>query len=625
MYLKNYQQKVVKYLKQFLSQPIDNAINGLGKAYPNFVVKVPTGGGKTLLAVEAIRHYQHLYTQRKTGLVVWLIPSETIYKQTLLRIRDKGSGYRQLLDQASGGNTIIIEKGQKLTNDDIENNLIILFVMLQSISRHDTKEGLKIFQDSGGYESFFPLDYRYDLHKILLDQVPNLDHFHHQGISQPLIKTSMANAIRISNPLFIIDEIHKVFSPLAQKTINSLNPQMVLGFTATPKSGMNILVNITGAELQKEEMIKLDLNIFPPSSKDNNDWKAMVKEVVAQRHLLEEKSLYLKEHKGLYIRPIALFQVERTGKDQRGQGWVHSLDVRELLISQGISSDHIAIKSSSQNDIEDIDLFSPHCNIRYIITKEALREGWDCSFAYVLGIIPSVHSKIGLTQLVGRILRQPFAKKTGIQELDESYVYYSQGDTNLLLEKISQSLKNEGLEDLATQIRIREHYPTSLKSSIHNKKIISPKKELDTNINIGGLNYAMDIKSRINFKFFDISEQMLNELQREISSKSEDKKIYKFTTLEHGQAWIGVADRDISSKENIDIGYATRRFAEVIDNPFLARQKTSEWVSYLIEKLGKDFVNQYFIFIVSFITQKLEEEKTVQEKEIIKTLLDSSI
>lgn len=287
MYLKNYQIKVISGIKNFLevaakersnvkkarsalpvdlrnsisldwvkatfekiNKPLfDNPRNGLGHHYPRICIKIPTGGGKTLLAVEAIREYQNVFMKRRTGLVVWVVPTETIYTQTIKKLRDKSNYLRQLLDQSSSGKTLIIEKGQKLTQQDINENLVVLFVMIQSVNRKNGKESLKVFQDSGGYESFFPLDNRYDLHKQMLQQIPNLDVISGPEIPFTQIRTSLGNAIRFTNPLIIIDEIHKVFSEPAKATINSLNPSMVLGLSATPKMEMNILVTVTGLEL----------------------------------------------------------------------------------------------------------------------------------------------------------------------------------------------------------------------------------------------------------------------------------------------------------------------------------------------------------------------------------------
>ena len=308
----------------------DVSKNGLGNFYPRVVMKVPTGGGKTILAVEAIREYQNLFAERKTGLIVWIVPKEMIYKQTVDALRDKSHPYRQLLDQASGGKTIIKEKGQKLNRQEIEENLVVLFVMIQSISRANNSEALKVFRDSGGYDSFFPTDNRYDEHAKWLESTPNLDTMWTNGDQAQLI-TSLGNAIRVCNPLIIIDEIHRVFTPQAKKTIDNLNPSMVLGLSATPKEGMNIISKVSGLELKDEEMVKLDMHMFPPPNSTDDDWKGMLKSIIEKRQSLEDEAVVFQGNTGQYIRPIALLQSERTGKDQRGKGFVHSEDVREVF------------------------------------------------------------------------------------------------------------------------------------------------------------------------------------------------------------------------------------------------------------------------------------------------------
>ena len=280
---------------------VDHCINGLGQKYARTVLKIPTGGGKTLLAVEAIRAYQTLFARRRTGLVVWVVPSETIYSQTVQQLRDKRNHLRQLLDQCSGNRTLILEKGQRLTAQDISENLVVLFVMIQSISRSNAKEALKVFQDAGGYESFFPADNRFDLHKALLDQYPNLDTIAPPGSAFTLVKTSLGNAIRVSQPFIIIDEIHKVFSDMARRTIDSLNPEMVLGLSATPRHEMNVLISVTGLELKAEEMVKLDMHIFPPASQQEADWQSMVGEICQFRDGLEEKAVLYRRQTGIYI------------------------------------------------------------------------------------------------------------------------------------------------------------------------------------------------------------------------------------------------------------------------------------------------------------------------------------
>lgn len=659
MFLKNYQIKVVGELKRFfqtaretkdaietarkalpenlrhtlnwvqstfgnLHKPYnDSCVNGFGNYYPRVCIKVPTGGGKTLLAVESIREYKNLFAQKRTGLVVWIVPSETIYTQTVKKLRDKGHYLRQLLDQCSGAKTLILEKGQRLTRQDIEENLVVLFVMIQSVSRKNAREALKVFQDSGGYEGFFPPDSRYDLHKQIIEQVPNLDVISEADSFFPQIRTSLGNAIRCSKPFIIIDEIHKVFSEQARKTIDNLNPEMVLGLSATPKEEMNILVKITGLELKDEEMIKLDLHIFPPASNLENDWKTMLNEVKTHRERLEKKASALKQGKGIYIRPIALIQVEATGNDQRGRGRVHSLDAKEHLTELGINPDEIAIKTSAQNDIEDVDLFSEDCPVRYIITKEALREGWDCSFAYILGIIPNVGSNTGVTQLVGRILRQPNAKKTGIKDLDESYAYYVRDDSGQILDRVAAGFKNEGLEDLVGNIKKTDHEDLKPKT-VKIKKVFKDKYAntfylpvwlmIESEKEKRRFNYALHIKPRLDFSRLALKEEFIKDLKPSLSEERRERTAFAITLDDKSRTTHTAEKLSADAENNVNISYMTRRFTEIVENPFLARTLADNCLKAIAERIGRKNLQEHFSFVVSWVVKHLTEEKARQEE-----------
>src|SRR5690554_2847367 len=656
MYLKKYQQKVVSELKQFFttSQKIresfekaleslpeemrgslnyvektfeslnleynDKCKNGMGKYYPRINLKIPTGGGKTILAVEAIKEYQSAFAQKKTGLVVWIVPKEIIYKQTVNNLRDKSHPYRQLLDQASGGRTVIAEKGHTISKQDVEENLVILFLMAQSTSR-STNESLRVFKDSGGFDSFFPQDNRYDLHYQWLQEVPNLDVMWNNGEQAQLI-TSLGNAVRVSKPFIIIDEFHKVFTTTAKATIDNLNPEMILGLSATPKQGMNNLTTVTGLELKEEEMVKLDLHIIPPASAADDDWKAMLQNITEKRQDLEDKAIAFRQETGQYIRPIALIQCERTGKDQRGKGFVHSEDVKEHLIDEGINPNEIAIKSSSKNDIEDIDLFSSECPIRFIITRDALSEGWDCSFAYVLGVIPNVNSNTGITQLIGRILRQPRAKKTGIKELDESYVYYSKGATNELLNKVVKGFEEEGLGDLVTQMQVQNNTEVNPKKKV---KIKDEFKKFEyafylpiwvmvdaENDSYRKFNYAIDIKQHISFENLSLSDDLITQIENSLSNQSNEQQTFS-VTIDETSSITPVAETISSSYyAKINTGYLSRRLGEYIDNAFLARRKANEWIEVLKDKIGEDDLAKYFSFISAQLAKYTEEHKQAE-------------
>lgn len=424
--------------------------NGLEEPLPDIYLKVPTGGGKTLLACHAIDNIQKVYLNKQTGLILWIVPTTQIYRQTIAALKDREHPYRQILDISSGGRTLIKEKTEIFSRLDVKENLVVLMLMLPSANRQN-KETLKVFRDQGGFTDFFPREDDFEGHKEFKELIPNLDCFTTEmEIFGTQIKTSLGNTLKVLRPLVVIDEGHRAYGTLARNTVRNFNPSFILELSATPPPNSNELVKITGRELHEEEMIKLDIHL---TNKTSLDWENTLLASYEKRNELEKKAKEYEQNTGKYIRPICLIQVERTGKDQRDKRFIHAEDAKEYLIKKcNVPESHIAIKSSEKDDIEGIDLFSKDCEIRYIITKQALQEGWDCSFAYVLTVLTNPSSATGITQLVGRILRQPFAHKTQIKELDECYVYTFRQNARDLVSDIKRGLEGEGLGDIAGRI-----------------------------------------------------------------------------------------------------------------------------------------------------------------------------
>ena len=427
--------------------------NGLGEPLPTLCLKIPTGGGKTLLAAKVVDLVNIHYRKRQAGLVLWIVPTTQIYNQTLRALKDRDHPYRQQLDLASAGRTAIFEKTSGFGPRDVGENLCVLLLMLPSANRA-SKEQLRMFRDSGGFTQFFPSDEDAAAHQALRNEVPNLDTFGGEGFWGAYVKTSLGNTLRLLNPLIILDEGHKAYSVNAKKTLEGFNPCMIVELSATPPRGANVLVEISGRDLHAEEMIKLDLHI---RNRASASWQDTLLAAIEHREFLEQTAVENKAKTGVYIRPICLIQVERTGKEQRKPGVVHADDVREYLLRHpSIRDEFIAVKTSQKDDLKAVDeiggLLSPECPIRFIITKQALQEGWDCPFAYVLTILTNPSSKSALTQLVGRILRQPYAKKTHVPVLDECYVFCFQRRGNELLKEVRRGFGLEGLHGLEGKI-----------------------------------------------------------------------------------------------------------------------------------------------------------------------------
>jgi type III restriction enzyme len=304
MNLKHYQEKVLKELKDFLAalsaykdkhdrfieiEPemefnfpkkaweqstgkhiYHSKTNGLGEPLPDVYLKVPTGGGKTLLACHSIDLIYKSFLKKQTGLVLWIVPSNQIYRQTINALKDRNHPYRQILDISSGGRTLIKEKTEMFNRLDVSEHLVIMMLMLPSANRQN-KETLRLFRDSGGFTDFFPPEDNYPAQEALLQRVPNLDCYTTaEEVFGTQIKTSLGNTLKLLKPLVIIDEGHRAYSENARNTVSNFNPSFILELSATPPAGANELVKITGRELHEEEMIKLDIHL---TNKTSLDWQ----------------------------------------------------------------------------------------------------------------------------------------------------------------------------------------------------------------------------------------------------------------------------------------------------------------------------------------------------------------
>jgi len=609
--------------------------NGIGDPLPNFSLKIPTGGGKTFLAVKMIDLVNMVYRKKKTGLVLWIVPTTQIYRQTIQSLKDRDHPYRQHLDIASGGRTVILEKTDRFSPLDVKENLVVLMLMLPSANRQ-TKETLKVFKDNGGFQDFFPAEDEIEKQEKVLQNIPNLDTYpQEKGFWGKQIKTSLGNTLRTLSPIIILDEGHKAYSEGAQDTLRGFNPCMIIELSATPSKKSNILVDISGRELHREEMIKLDLHVI---NKVSPDWKDALLAGVNKRNVLEQKAREYEANSGNNIRPICLIQAERTGKEQRGTRYIHSEDVRDHLIKTiGIPADEVAVKTSEKDELKEVDniggLMDRDCKIRYIITKQALQEGWDCAFAYVLVILTNPKSKNALTQLVGRILRQPGARKTRTIELDESYVFCFKQNATALLTSIRDGFSREGLGDLKSQIiadleeggedgeqperriKIRKRFKKAANSTI------LPVFMVLRNRRWKPVNYEMDIAAQIPWDSVDLDPVLSLTL-----SMSEEKDIEHIATLSEDIKEVLKEKETIKLKEGgirVDPVFMTRQICDIVPNPWMAHEFALKVLNHLADKYNHKMIANNFVFIIEELRKQLDLEKDRMAADIFRQLLDS--
>lgn len=613
--------------------PFSPRMDGCGRPVPNAVLKVPTGGGKTWLAVSAVSRVMGRYLDRNSGFVLWIVPNEAIYTQTLKHLKDRQHPYRQALDRAAAGRVKIMEKTGRLDARDVETSLCVMLLMLQSANR-ETQDSLKMFQDRGDVHGFFPPEGEQQAHQAAIELTPNLAAYTDMF---PMVKDSLGNALRIIRPVVVLDEGHRAISDLAFNTLYGFNPCFVLELTATPQDVQprggrnpregryaNLLVEVTGRELDREGMIKMPLNLDP---RQGNDWKATLNTALAKLGMLDAEARKLRADTGRYIRPIMLVQVERTGADQRESGHIHADDVKDWLLTAGFDQAEIAIKTAQQNDLRDPenqDLLSPANRVRAIITKQALQEGWDCPFAYVLCSLAASSNLKAMTQLVGRILRQPGALKTGVEALDECHVITHHADTASVIEAIKDGLEQDGLGDLVLRVA-QDGKAASGKAARSLKRrpafasteIYLPKVMIVEDGEVRDLDYETDVLSAIDWRGFDpkaIAERVPENAQ------AAESQLQRIRLADDGdELFVGETIAANTEILAFDPAHAVRMISDIVQNPFVGREIVGAAVTALRMRGFDDArLGRLANLIVEELRKGLDVERNIRAEALFK-------
>ena len=454
--LRNYPKAAWKKLKEnggvaaTAGEYVDRT-DDANRPIPHICFKVPTGGGKTLMAAAAL---ERIPQQR--GLVLWIVPTKAIYAQTKAALWNKEHPYRKMLERASAGRVKMLEKEDTFNRDDIANYMCVMLLMLPSANRQRGREFLRMFRDSGRYPSFFPDIDNVFGSRYLLNTYTDLE-CHHENEGGH-VKQSLFNVFKVLRPTVVLDEAHKAYGARSRdanvefaRSISRLDPRMVIELSATPNRGIsNLLVDIDGPDLKKEEMIKLPVQV---TSFPNAEWELTLGQAADELERLDTEARSLENNTGRYIRPIAVVRVERTGKDQRNNEHVHAEDVREYLTQTlHVPSDAVRVKSAENDELGNENLLSEYSQVRWIITKSALMEGWDCPFAYLLVMLDNTQAQRAISQLVGRVMRQPHAQLTGRESLDQCYVYCNNTDVATVVTQVKNGLESEGLTGLGDEV-----------------------------------------------------------------------------------------------------------------------------------------------------------------------------
>ncbi|MBI6856235.1 DEAD/DEAH box helicase family protein, partial [Pseudomonas cichorii] len=431
-------QEAYKYVLQ--RQQRTDAYQEIFSDIPSVCLRVPTGGGKTLLAAHTVALAGKSVLDSDAPIALWLTPSDTIRTQTLEALSNARHPYRQALAHYFGDRIRIcdLESLQTVGPHDIGKACIVVVATIQALNVSDTSKRnvYSFFEELGEHFRDLPASLTSNLEKVTENDLQSQTFLTTKDIGR--VKWSVANWLHLHRPLVIVDEAHNNRTDRFFKTLGRLNPSCVVEMTATPVPGNNVLYHVSAQELRAEQMIKLPIVL----AEHPDGWQECLRDSILTRDGLE--LLALKEED--YVRPIVLIQAMPKG----GEATVDVVKLH-LIEQENISPEQIAIATGAQKELNGIDLFDPTCKVRYIITIEALKEGWDCSFAYVLSSLQSVNSSKDVEQLLGRVLRMPYAKDRIQAPLNKAYAHivapnFAEAASNLR----DRLVQNMGFERLDT-------------------------------------------------------------------------------------------------------------------------------------------------------------------------------
>ena len=396
---------------------------------PYVCLRLPTGGGKTLLAAESIRLAGRSYLGRAYPLVLWMVPSDAIKSQTLEALKDRTHAYRRRLDENFGGHVRVfdIAEFEMLRPQDLVRSACVVVSTIQAFRVANTV-GRRVYSHHEELEPHFSGVPTKGMEVVSAEEAAGND-----MLREGAVKFSFANLLYHQRPLMIVDEAHNAVSGLSRQVQERINPAAIIEFTATPRERNNILYSVTASALKNEEMIKLPIRVRP-----HDDWREAVSASVATRAMLEEKANRDRD----FIRPVALYQAQaRNGHPTVEE--VKTYLMEEKLIPEA----WIKIATGDQRELDGVNLRDPSTPVRHVITVAALKEGWDCPSAYVLCATQNLSSTTAVEQLLGRVLRMPYATRRKDPALNCAYAHVSEPSFAAAAEGLRDKLIDMGFTD----------------------------------------------------------------------------------------------------------------------------------------------------------------------------------
>lgn len=555
------------------------------KNAPHVCIKVPTGGGKTFIASASLSTIFKEFDESHFRTVVWLVPSITILEQTIRNLGNPEHPYRQRINADFANRVEIFSKDQALQGAGFSlsvarENLCILVMSFDSL-RAKKKEDRKVYQENGNLQSF----------ETLVGKDENGD---------PDLQ--LMKVLQALNPVVVVDESHNAESDLSVEMLQNLNPSFVLDLTATPRKNSNIISFTDACELKKENMVKLPVIVYNHQSRND-----VISSALELQRRLENEARKAQEKDGNYIRPIVLFQAQPKTNDDN----LTFEKIKNTLLELKIPENQIRIKTANLNEIKDEDLLSPMCEVRYIITVNALKEGWDCPFAYILASLADKSSSVDVEQILGRVLRMPWVRRNANPMLNMSYVLTASPKFLDTLDNIVKGLNRAGFSDNDYKIAEPEKPKESqaVVPSVEQGDLFAPQKpESDNATESDDLD-----SSKITFLISDNQQDANAENQKgnqDSTKETLNKDVDEIVKKVEAEAKKEASSKNLNNKPQIPTELENQVKTYKMKDVFKESAKSLKIPQFLSDDTSQELTNELFV--------ELHQQKLFESEELLR-------
>lgn len=253
----------------------------------------------------------------------------------------------------------------------------------------------------------------------------------------------------------LADEHHCCRGPAFSKTITNLNPELVVGVTATPdKNDENLVVyRYPLAQAIEDEYVKIPVLVARQDDRSDDTTK-LLDGVTLLKYKERVSDAWAAENGVKPVQPVMLVVaqsiddakayrdiLDSSGFD--GGEWTN----KTLLIHSKLTGDAKEEALAQLDAVEDLG-----STVRIIVSIGMLKEGWDVKNVYVIASMRASVSEVLTEQTLGRGMRLPYGTYTGEQMLDTLEILAHEKYEALLKKRqaLSQSMVDHRI---LTQVR----------------------------------------------------------------------------------------------------------------------------------------------------------------------------